>query len=326
MTDTRTALILADLEGITNIYDMEDMDRCQACYQEELRVYIQALLQSGVTNIYLCDAHDQGNLLLTLPEEFRDVNLQVISTVANIDFSLHYDFAFLVGFHGMNGSCGILPHSLRFNFQQIAIYSEKLSSYLPIGEVEIYLRWLGAKGIPVLLVAGDREAVYEGNCFNPYRAVCCIKSLFEREQADREETFQKIRSFVGLALQLKPEACLSYDSDPIYLTFTHEDLLDTLCRAGYPCKDAQLVYDSCTALVEDLYPLVERLMEFDKSVIAVNRSFLKELRSISSSLDRTALDQSEIGSLLNRHNLYSLNQQARDEIRAYLKSLGFTLS
>lgn len=79
----------------------------------------------------------------------------------------------------MNGSSGILPHTLRFNFQQISIFSDKLKSYIPIGEVEIYIRWLGSKGIPVLLVSGDREAAYEGNCFNPYRETFCVKSLFE---------------------------------------------------------------------------------------------------------------------------------------------------
>lgn len=317
MKDSCTALILADLEGIFNVYDLDNIQKCQKYYYDELIVYIDALLQNGITNIYVCDVHNQGNLLNEILSAYENVNLQVISTVASIRFDKRYDFAMLVGFHGMNGSSGILPHTLRFNFQQISIFSDKLKSYIPIGEVEIYIRWLGSKGIPVLLVSGDREAAYEGNCFNPYRETFCVKSLFEANKVSRNLMFQKIYSCVNSALKLDTFACLSEDCDSIYITFIHDDIVEALVKWGYLCKDNHLIFNCCSDLVEGLYPLVNRLIEFDKFTLSINNCFLHELRRVAFSMDKSIFDSSAIGNLLSHYTLYSLDCKTREEIRAY---------
>lgn len=316
MNKTDTALILADLEGIYDVYDLEDITACQRAYCEELKVYIDALLHRGIGRIYVCDAHDQGNLLTDLPKICDNDNIQVISTVAAIDFDIRYDFAMLVGFHGMSGSPGILPHSLRYNFKQLSVFSKNFNVHLPIGEVELYTRWLGSKGIPVFFVSGDREAVYEANCFNPYRETCCVKSLFEEEKTDREPVFRKIRSSIDAAFTLDFSRCLSSDDDPIHLTFTHEDLFEELLKSGYPVKDDGIVYESCSAFVENLYPLVEIFIAFDRKNMAENRRFLKELRTMTSSLDKASFQDSEMGKLLSGHTLYSMNRKIREEVRA----------
>ena len=285
MSFTRSALILADIEGITNIYDLNDKLQYQPEYLNELKVYVDALLPHDVNRIVVCDAHDQGNHLFELSDYFNGEDIQICSTVANIDFKEKYDFAMMVGFHGMNGSPGILAHSVRFNFSQFAVYSKRLKAEIPIGEVELYSRWLGAKGIPVILVAGDREATYEGNCFNPYRAVCCVKSFFESAPACRDALYRKIHSCVDFALSLDPSTCLSLDS--------------------------------CTAFVEDLYPLVAQLIKFDNKNIAANSELLKKLRNIAATIDRAKFEHSTIEALLSKKNLYSMSKKDREEVCNY---------
>ena len=321
MSVTHSALILADIEGITNIYDLNDKLQYQPEYLNELKVYADALLQHGVHRIVVCDSHDQGNLLFGLPDFFNGEDIQVLSTLANIDFTEKYDFAMMVGFHGMTGSPGILSHSVRFNFQQIAIYSKSLKAEIPIGEVEIYSRWLGSKGIPVILVAGDREATYEGNCFNPYRAVCCVKSFFESAPACRDALYGKIHSCVDLALSLDPSTCLSFDSDPLSITFSHVELPEELLKAGYPIVGEKLIYDTYTAFVEDLYPLVDQLIEFDKKTVATNSEFLRKLRKIAATIDRAEFEHSEIEAVLSKNNLYSMSRKDREKVCSYFNLL-----
>ena len=317
MSFTRSALILADIEGITNIYDLNDKLQYQPEYLNELKVYVDALLPHDVNRIVVCDAHDQGNHLFELSDYFNGEDIQICSTVANIDFKEKYDFAMMVGFHGMNGSPGILAHSVRFNFSQFAVYSKRLKAEIPIGEVELYSRWLGAKGIPVILVAGDREATYEGNCFNPYRAVCCVKSFFESAPACRDALYRKIHSCVDFALSLDPSTCLSLDSDAISITFSHVDLPEELLKAGYPIVGEKLIYDTCTAFVEGLYPLVAQLIKFDNKNIAANSELLKKLRNIAATIDRAKFEHSTIEALLSKKNLYSMSKKDREEVCSY---------
>jgi len=56
-------LIIADFEGIIDVYDFQNIDKCRELYTEEVQVYIKALLESGVDKITICDAHNEGNLI-----------------------------------------------------------------------------------------------------------------------------------------------------------------------------------------------------------------------------------------------------------------------
>lgn len=318
MNDFHRALIIADLEGIYDVYALDDMNQCQKAYCDELLVYIDALLEYGIQNIVVCDAHNKGTLLYELLEVYERKNVDVVSTIAGINFDQKYDYAFLVGFHGMAYSCGIIPHSFRFNFKQVSVFYEKLNEYIPIGEVEVYMRWLGAKGIPVLLVSGDREAVYEASFFNPYRETCCVKSFFEFKKLSRDFVFQKIRGSIIQALQLDYNSCLSIDQGNVCISFVHDDTLAALSHYEYIITDEGLIFNNCTDFVENLYPLVNRLIEFDKYLMKINRDFLQELRNQTGSLNRTAFEASEAGRLLSHHTLYSLNQKVRGEIKAFL--------
>lgn len=321
MKNSKTVLIIADLEGIYGVYDLKDVRQCKRAYLDELSAYVTAFLDNGIRNIVVCDAHDNGTLLCELPASFKNANIKVVSTIENIKFDQKYDFSVLVGFHGMHGSPGVLPHSIRFNFERISVFSRKLNEYVPIGEVEIYMRWLGSKGIPVILVTGDREAVYEGNCFNPYRETCCVKSLYEISGIIRTHMFDKIHNSVSSALKLDYRSCVAEDVEDIYFSFIHEDVIEWLSQFNYSLSDNSLIFNSCSSFVDEMYTLIDRLIEFDKSVIESNKAFMRELRKITTLLDRSVFEHSEVGKLLSRHTLYSLNHKAKETARAYFKSI-----
>ena len=91
------ALIIADIEGITDIYDLENIDDCAKLYNSEIQVCIQTLVNKGITKITVCDAHNEGNLISLksiLHEDLNSYNtIRLISRVDNLDFNVKYDFA-----------------------------------------------------------------------------------------------------------------------------------------------------------------------------------------------------------------------------------------
>ncbi len=316
-----TALILADLEGIYNIYSLDDETRCKALYCEEVRIYIDALIESGIERIDVCDIHDQGNLLFDLIPIYNSEKIRILSTIANLDGDTEYEFAILVGFHGMAGSNGILPHTLRFNFRKVLSYSETFKRYIPIGEVEIYSRYLAGKGIPVIMVSGDREAVYEANCFNVHRKTCCVKSLYANRRLERSRMEKRVRACMREALELDYKTCLSNDDANIYILFYNEDAVEYLKEHGYNSRDNALFYENCYKFISEAYILLDYIIEFDKECLVVNRAFLQSVRKRLGDMDKTEFDNSEIGMLLKEHTVYSLDSRTRRKVLERLEEI-----
>ena len=316
------ALIIADIEGIVDIYSLENIDQCCAPYTEEVSVYVQALLEHGVDKITICDAHDQGNLICASIIETGGATkgkINLVSRIKNISFAEKYDFAILVGFHGMEGSLGILSHTIRFDFKKIVVIDSQKRG-VAIGEVELFSRWLGSYGIPVILVTGDREAVYEANCFNPYRQVCCVKSYYQTQMYDRSILYDKLAHSVTSALKLDRRRLVAPDNDKIVVEFHKQDVFEALIERGYKGEERCFKFSNCRSFVNDIYPLVTHLMEINDLILKTNVQFLKELRALAQRVPKEDLINSEIGPLLG-HNLLSLDQDSRNKIMKAMMSM-----
>lgn len=313
------ALILADLEGIYGIYSLVDEVKSKEAYCAELKTYIDVLIESGIEKIDVCDIHDQGNLLFDLIPIYNNERIRIRSTIASLEDDDRYEFAILVGFHGMAGSNGILPHTLRYNFKEVLSYSEKFKRYIPIGEVEIYSRYLASKGIPVILVAGDREAVYEANCFNTHRTTCCVKSLYEIESLERLNVEQKIRGSLREALKSDYQACLARDDESVFILFNNDDMVEYLKEHDYNVRDDALVYKNCYQFIAEVYALLDHLIEFDRECVTVNCAFLRDVKKNTGNMNKAEFDNSEIGRLLKKHTMYSLDSGTRQKV---LEKLG----
>lgn len=317
------ALILADIEGITDIYDLDDIDKCADLYTNEIQVYIKTLVENGISKITICDAHDGGNLIsrsVIETEKYSGEEVRIVSQVKNLSFEEKFDFAILVGFHGMNGSLGILPHTLRDDFRLISLFCTKKQYRIPIGEVELYSRWLGSKGIPVILVTGDREAVYEANCFNPFRQTCCVKSYFQSTYVSRSDYYKKIDSSIKASLILNWDICLSEDLNEIAVNFYHPDVIEAIGNVHYKRKDDSIVFNDCADLVSNLYSLIDILNEINGINVELNIAFIKDVRKMAVSLRKEDVAKSDIGPLLNS-NLLTLDSKSRDTIKKGIMAL-----
>jgi len=317
------ALILADVEGIAEIYNLANMEECSKMYTQEIETCVLVLLENGVDKITVCDVHDRGDQInpkIARKGMFEKGEVRLVSRVDGIPFDSKYDFAFLIGFHGMSDTPGILPHTLRFDFKEIAVVDQRSRINIPIGEVEIYTRWLGSYGIPVMLVAGDREATYEANCFNPYRQTCCIKSYFQTNHFNTISMHDKLSQSLLSSLKLEKSLCLTPDDGEILIEFHNPDITQALVDKGCCKEDDRILFSCCADLVNNLYPLVEILQELNQEMWASNVAFLQTIKTLAKPLKREDLENSEIGPLLN-NNLLFIDASSREKIMSKIQSL-----
>ena len=300
------ALILADIEGIVDIRDfMNEVESSKTIYTREVEEYIKALRNNGVKRITVCDTHNAGTMIQPTILS-KDVNL--VSKLQNIRFDNDcYDFAVMVGLHGMSETPGIFPHTLRFDFRHLYVKDK------PIGEVELYCRWLGAHGIPVILVTGDREAAYEANCFNPYRIACCNKSLSQNVLVETKLLYQKLAKHVDIAMSLDFSKCLSLDDDEIKVEFYNLDTVGALAQLGYTSKGERLVFESSVDLMKNIPALINDLNKVGGDFVNANVSFLSEIRQHAKNVSKESIERTGILSLLNK-SVITLDSKSRNEI------------
>jgi len=318
-------LIIADIEGIIGIKDLSNEEESAEIYTQEIELYIKALLENGVDKITVCDAHNRGNMInsrITKYSNGNDLsNIRLVAQTPSVCFNEKYDFAIMVGYHGMEGSSGILAHTFRYEFKRISVVDKKMGYNIPIGEVEIKTRWLGSHDIPVILVTGDREAVYEANCFNPYRQTCCCVSYFDDGVVGVDALYEKLAHNVKAALNLDWQLCLSHDDSEIEVEFYHPDTVDALSKIGYNKREDKVVFNSCADFMGSIFNLSEQLYQVDLENQEINIAFLKEIRKLAGSLGKEEFANSEAGALLGNGNLVTLDKATRDKVMMVIKSM-----
>ncbi|MCL2400737.1 MAG: M55 family metallopeptidase [Defluviitaleaceae bacterium] len=304
------ALLIADIEGIIGVYDfINESEKSADLYTQEIEIYIKGLLANGVSHITVCDAHNKGDMIKS---SIISKNIDLISGTRNVSFEEQYDFAIMVGYHGMEGQPGIHPHTYRFDIKEI------LADGVPVGEVEVICRWLGSHGIPVILITGDREATYEANYYNPYRATCCTKSLFQNKFIDHQFLYDKLLCSIDAALNLEKNLCLSPDTNTITVEFYNPDIVSML--EEYEIIENKLIFKNCADFENSVTSLALRLNEINLHIIEVNTAFLNEMRKYTKHLSKKALMNSGIAQHLTK-NRYFLDEAAKCEIRKVIDEL-----
>ena len=301
------ALIVADIEGIAGVYDFQnDAEQSSILYTREVDVCANTLLSNGVLNVTICDSHNEGNMINSC---IIKKNVNLVSKIDNIPFENGYDLAILVGFHGMNERQGIYAHSYRFDIKEITIKDK------PVGEVEVVCRTLGGHGLPVILVTGDIEATYEANYYNPYRHICCVKSLYQSSKIDYCSLYKKLSASVELALKLDKTLCISHDDDEVEILFYNPDVVSML--DDYEKNGEKLTFKNCREFEAIITNLAYRLNEINLEFLNTNNLFLKDLKKRVKHLSMEEMHDPNIKDLLTK-NRFFLDETSRKKIIEYV--------
>lgn len=303
------ALVISDVEGVYGVYSMNDTKKYIDNANKEIELILSALNELCIFDITVCDAHNNGDTLKSDKiRKYSNNDNPLISQLWNMDMNKKYDFAIMTGMHGMNGSNGILSHTIRFDIKNMLV-----GGY-DIGEIELFRRWLGHYNIPVILVMGDFQAIKEANFFNPYTQTCCVKSKVSVNNNDKALLYEKIKSNIKIALMSDFKNCISYDNDALLIEFLNKDLLKY-----FPNKnDGRFIYfDNCFSFIHNLIENIEIMNKANQEIFDSNLEFVQELKGLLKNTKKEDIKDEYIKSLLNK-NLFELDNLSKKTIIEYI--------
>lgn len=158
--------ISSDMEGVAGVCAWEQVDArtphpeyapFQHYYTQEVRAAIEGARAAGARDVTVNDSHGpMRNLLLDeLPDDVRTIfgNRKPFSMVQNADAG--FAGAFFIGYHGGVGEAdAVLCHT----YTPSVVHGVRVNG-LPCSEATLNAGLLGAFGVPLLLVSGDRTTV-----------------------------------------------------------------------------------------------------------------------------------------------------------------------
>lgn len=162
-TAPESVIILADIEGITGVYEAAqckpmtpEWKKARHLITADISAAITGLKDAGIRNIFVRDLHLTGFNILPdlLPHEGVSlIQGQYWYPVPLLGRIPEADLALMIGWHaGPDQSDGFSPHIFHRDVDWVRI-NEKL-----VTEVEIFAMVLSESGIPVGLVTADHTA------------------------------------------------------------------------------------------------------------------------------------------------------------------------
>jgi D-amino peptidase len=242
--------IHTDLEGVSGIDRIEQMDRGNAAYRQtcellmgDLNAAIDGVFAGGAESVTVLDSHGGGNnfLLDLLDPRARNDTRPNGKWWGVLDDS--YDGTFFLGAHAMAGTQnGFLDHT-----QSSTHWLDYCLNGRRVGELAQWALVAGHFGVPLLMACGDEAACVEARQFFQPIETAIVKRGIGRNRAEvvelteaRDRIREAARRATGLVGQAKPYT----PSKPmeIRLTFTRSDYCDAAAtRPGNERLDARTV-------------------------------------------------------------------------------------
>ena len=232
----KTVLIVTDLEGVSGVESMEQMNDTEhggyafSCERltADTNAAITGAFDGGAERVIVEDGHGTGKNFVPGGLDPRAEQVNTCSP----DFSLDGVICVMqVGAHAMSGTlCAFLDHTQ----SSVAWHDYKINGRR-CGEMAQTAGFTGAFGIPCTMVSGDSAACMEARQFFGGEVACAeVKTALRRNRAvciGREEAEKRIREAaergVALAETMKPFRVLL----PMELTveYNRADYCDDVC-------------------------------------------------------------------------------------------------
>lgn len=326
-------IMIVDLEGATGI------DNSRRCWfqsgspeweeygRDTITADVLAILkvcqEAGVEHVDICDVHDQGNSIRVekIQEIYPDSN--VWSQIWNSSLDRGYDYAILVGFHAMTQSSGVIPHSFRFDIENIRVNGKSM------GEIELFIGLLQEHQIKTVMITGDYHGVQEGIDILQGIVGAVVKTdmgesthLLSREEANRllatktKEALSKAAMISVYQLQLPLNVEMRVMNSDYLESF--RDLPGMWIESG----DIRWINSTYNDFFNMFYELVVLLNKELKKSIMINRRFFAMISEEYTELNEIA---KEIDQEMREKGLYKRKifycQKDRDEYMKLLENL-----
>lgn len=252
-------LVLSDLEGTIGVVNGISNEEAAQLRIKEIEALLEVLLKEGYKHIYLCDCHGSGK---NLDGHFKSVeNLYIIQNYWNIDFSLKYEFALLIGFHAKAGENG-LAHSFLIDFKSVVMDEKE------VGEIEVFSNLLYAHGIKVIFISADEPAKDE------VRNIKC-------KYFNSSNSFILNKNYLDFKYEIEKAVCTDsykigrYNPAPIEIEF-YDVRIEKLVKE-FVCQEEQrkVRFENCIHFLEQLPEISIRVMLWKDDEI---NNMLRELK------------------------------------------------
>lgn len=226
MKSKRQLYLYCDMEGISQI-SPENSKAMQhgsqtwrlqgrALMTSDVKAVCEAAGESGVDEIVLCDAHDNGRksfnvLLEKLPVKIRAVKRPYLPGTARRMTQKEPYGIIMVGMYAMYGSRGFASHTI----QSPPIGCITLNG-VRIGEIGLELA--SFMDVKFLAIFGEASAVEEARRLCPGVHGYAVKSLEKNWFPTAQENYQKIREITIKALATQESAGSLHMDPPFYFT------------------------------------------------------------------------------------------------------------
>jgi D-amino peptidase len=176
--------ILTDLEGVSGVYDFDrqcwphspEYPQAQELLTAEVNAAVQGAVEAGAETVVVSDAHYRGcNLLFAQLHPAAELIHGTMRPHWLPWIEDGWDAFAQIGAHAMAGTPqAILCHSMELDIVQITLNGRT------IGEIGMAAAAAGSRGIPTVLVSGDRAAVAEMQALVPAAEGAVVKHGLSR--------------------------------------------------------------------------------------------------------------------------------------------------
>jgi D-amino peptidase len=226
--------VAIDLEGICGVVAERDVDRdgaaadaARAHMAADLDAVVEGCLAADVSEIVVCDAHDDGR---NLDAEGLQAEVTLVSGSPTPYSMLQglgrgCDGALFVGYHARAGTAAaVLEHTWNYK-----IFSAAFGG-MEVGEFGFGALLAGHFGVPAVYVSGDDKTAVEAEALVPGITTTVVKTGITRLSAELcspDEARARMRDDVEHSLRAvdKP-APLAWNGEPLRLTFTRVEFCD----------------------------------------------------------------------------------------------------
>ena len=260
-------LIGTDIEGVAGVVSFASHTKDYAKYYEdskklltaEVNAAINGLLDAGADEFLVLDGHGPGAIHFeTLHEKAQLLHGRPLGPIGlRRKIYAEYDVCVMIGQHAM---AGVQTANLNHTQSSDTIDYVKLNGN-KIGEIAQFALSMGALGIPLIFLSGDKAACEEAEDLLENIATVSVKEGVGRNSAISLSAISsraKIRAGIADALKSfakNPPAPFRLDG-PYVLEkrFFHTDTADALCNdPRYKRIDAQTVQISSENILDIIY-------------------------------------------------------------------------
>lgn len=273
MGTAKSILLVTDLEGIIGFSKKMTENESKIFMCKHIMCVISSIRSTNPKKCFtVCNVHNNGKLISDV-DFSNDSSIHVLQGIDELKKTdWNFDYAMLLGFHGMRNSGGRYDHTFRSDFIRV----RQAGKNVDLGEIGLFILWIESKGIPVVLVNGEGE--FESELSNRNCIIHKTNGILENRCQ-----YNTLMTAVQNAIQLPRTVSmlsLPCSATPILVQVDNPDKLLLLASEGFRVKNGAFVFYNLDDFFERLTCFAISLNNAIDIIVKKNIEISRKIRKI----------------------------------------------